>query len=183
MELNILAIQHNTDKSTVKHGFTLSYERHFKDLKEMSFTMIEIGVASGASIKMWSDYFPKAQIVGVDIDESCKKFETDRIKIRIGDQTDKKFLENLIEEFPNPLIIIDDGGHTMTQQIFSFEVLFPFLAEGGTYVIEDLHTSYLEEHRKEKYKGMTAIDYIKGLVDTINVNGKLLDRCIGHKPL
>jgi hypothetical protein len=39
--------------------------------------------------------------------------------------------------------VIEDGGHTMRQQITSFEVLFPFLNPGGIYFLEDLLTSWM----------------------------------------
>ena len=42
--------------------------------------------------------------------------------------------------------MIDDGGHTMEQQIVSIETLFPLLADGGVYLVEDTHTSYWDSH-------------------------------------
>jgi hypothetical protein len=41
-------------------------------------------------------------------------------------------------------IIIDDGGHTMNQQMTSLNTLFPIVKPGGIYFCEDLATSYLE---------------------------------------
>ena len=49
---------------------------------------MEIGVYHGNSLKVWKDYFPNAEIYGIDIDPSCKKFEDERTKIIICDQND-----------------------------------------------------------------------------------------------
>ena len=58
----------------------------------------------------------KMQIYGLDIDPRCKSLEEDRIKIFIGSQTDKVFLNDLKLRIKLD-ILIDDGGHTMNQQI------------------------------------------------------------------
>jgi hypothetical protein len=36
----------------------------------------------------------------------------------------------------------DDGGHEMSQQIISFEELYPIVFPNGVYLVEDLHTSF-----------------------------------------
>lgn len=38
-------------------------------------------------------------------------------------------------------IVLDDGGHTYQQQLTSFQALWPSVASGGLYVIEDLQVS------------------------------------------
>ena len=49
---------------------------------------------------MWKRYFgPYALIVGIDIVPACKEFEEDQIQVRIGNQSDTKFLHQIIEEF------------------------------------------------------------------------------------
>lgn len=183
MDLDVLAKEKGTDKSTVKHGYTLKYQSHFDFFRHDTFTMIEIGVGGGESLRMWEEYFPNANIIGVDILDDARKNETDRISIEVGDQTDPLFLQSLIKKYPNPRIIIDDGGHTMKQQIVSFEALFNKVCPGGWYVIEDLHTSYLDGGVSNRYKGQTTVEYLKELLDTVNFQGKRLNRCLGYKPL
>ena len=84
---------------------------------------------------MWKEYFgPNAKITGVDINEHCKQLEEERIEIFIGDQEDRGFLKALAEKIPRIDILIDDGGHTMKQQINTFEVLFPCIDENGIFL-------------------------------------------------
>jgi hypothetical protein len=92
---------------------------------------------------MWKDYFgDKAVIFGIDIDPRCKQFEEENIKIFIGSQSDRNFLRDIKKTIPKIDVLIDDGGHTMNQQIVSYEELFDHIKEDGVYLCEDLHTSY-----------------------------------------
>ncbi|MHC4726121.1 MAG: class I SAM-dependent methyltransferase, partial [Planctomycetota bacterium] len=106
------------------------YCERFGHIRASTKRVLEIGVQSGGSLRVWADYFPKAEIHGIDINKKCKRYEADRIRVFIGNQEDADFLR----QFKGYDIIIDDGGHTMKQQRKSFQVLFPLMADGGTYV-------------------------------------------------
>lgn len=152
--------------------FITAYEKHFAGIKPKR--VLEIGVQGGGSLKIWEKMFPEAEIVGVDILEDCKKYESGNIKVFIGDQHDVKFLETL-GEFD---IIIDDGGHTMTQQQVSLKTLMNQLSDKGIYVIEDLHTSYWEQFQDIQH---TTIDEIKELVDDLHDYADQSPRCSNRK--
>lgn len=156
-----------------KFKYSKWYEKHLETIINKKFTLIEFGVASGASLKAWKSFLPKANIIGVDINPSCKNFEEERIEVVIGDQTDVGTLETL----PEAEVIIDDGGHRMNQQIQTFQYMFPKLhKDGGIYVIEDLQTSFNPDYGgNEKNKGGTALNYFKELVDDCMVHGKARD--------
>lgn len=151
-----------------KHYFEI-YERHFNRYRNQEVVILEIGVSHGGSLQMWKEYFgPKAKIYGIDIDPRCKAFEEENITIFIGSQSDKKFLEQVKKEIPLIDILIDDGGHTMEQQIVSFEVLFNHIKEDGIYLCEDLHTSYLVSYGGGYRRRGTFIEYSKNFIDYIN---------------
>lgn len=135
------------------------YERHFGNIREDVKSVIEIGVQGGGSVKVWRDYFPNAQIYGVDISPKCKKFEEDRIQIVIGDQSDPKFLKTL----PNADVIIDDGGHRMHQQRTSFVELLSHASM--VYVVEDLCTSYWPKFGGKLHSQDSMVSL---LVDNVN---------------
>lgn len=150
------------------HYFEI-YERHFRPFVGKKIKILEIGIWQGGSLKMWKEYFgDQAEIVGVDIEPRCKKFEEDRIKIYIGDQADSKFLSELIKSEGNFDIIIDDGGHFMHQQIVSFEDLYKALNNGGVYLCEDLHTNYWIRYNAGYKKPNTFIEYSKNLIDELH---------------
>lgn len=151
------------------HHYFDIYHNHFSRFRNQPITILEIGVSQGGSLQMWKKYFgPKAKIYSVDIDPRCKKLEEDRIKIFIGDQADRDFLRQIKEEVGQIDILIDDGGHTMSQQINTFEELFPIVREKGIYLVEDLHTSYWEEFGGGYKKDGSFIEYAKGFIDSIN---------------
>lgn len=150
------------------HFFEI-YDRHFARFRGTAANVLELGVYHGGSLQMWKHYFgPQAQIFGVDIDPRCAELAEPGVEILIGDQEDRGFLRGVTERVPKLHVIIDDGGHTMKQQIASFEVLYHHLCDGGVYLAEDLHTSYLLPYGGGHKKPTTFIEYAKRLVDQLN---------------
>ena len=78
------------------------------------------------------------------------------------------FLTELNSKIPPIDILIDDGGHTMKQQITTFNVLFDHVKMNGLYVCEDLHTSYWYEYGGGLYKKNTFIEFSKNFIDNIH---------------
>jgi len=132
--------EYNTDKFS--HGYISFYEKHFETIKNVK-NVLEIGVSEG-SLNYLKDRFPHANIHGVDIVDKTN-LNSERIKTYICNQENREDLYNFIEscnvEFD---VIIDDGGHTMKQQQTSLGVLFNKVSDGGLYIIENIHTSRLE---------------------------------------
>lgn len=130
-----------TDKGPQDHGFTEVYERFLFTRRNDPIRILEIGIDQGGSLKMWADYFPKARIYGIDI-EDRSSMETDRVKTFVADQSKRDQLGAFLAKYPGPYdLILDDGGHSMEQQQVSLGFLFPQVAPGGIYVVEDVHTS------------------------------------------
>lgn len=136
--LDALGILAGTDKGSLGHDYLSQYERIFGHLRQVPITLLEIGIAQGASLEMWAHYFPNAQIVGVDINRACLKFAGDRCAVEIGSQDDPQFLRR-IGETHRPHVIIDDGSHRADHVVLTLRTLFPYLRSGGIYVAEDLH--------------------------------------------
>jgi hypothetical protein len=151
------------------HHYFDIYHNHFRRFRGQSVKVLEIGVSKGGSLQMWKSYFgPTATIYGVDIDPQCKKLEEEQIEIFIGDQANRDFLRNLRKQIGTIDILIDDGGHTMLQQITTFEELYPAVGETGVYLIEDLHTSYWQEYGGGYKKQGSFIEYAKEFIDNMN---------------
>lgn len=150
------------------HYFDI-YEKHFAAFRNRPIKFLEIGVFHGGSLQMWKHYFgPQAKIVGVDINTKCKDFEEPGIQIEIGSQEDRDFLKKLAAKHGPFDIVLDDGGHTMAQQIVSFEELYPHVRRDGLYVCEDLHTSYWKEWGGAYRSPYTFIEYSKQLIDQLH---------------
>jgi hypothetical protein len=151
-----------------QHYFDI-YDRHFSRFRGTDVHVVEFGVYKGGSLQMWRDYFgPSSKIYGVDINPHCKTLEEEGVKIFIGDQEDRGFLSYLKSEIPRIDILIDDGGHSMKQQIHTFEALFDAIDSHGVYLCEDTHTSYLEAWQGGYQKPGTFIEYTKQFVDYLH---------------
>lgn len=134
MNLTELAKKHGTDKLSV--GYMPHYDKHFAPFRGRPLRILELGVLDGASLRMWAEYFPNAEIWGVDVNPKCKRYETDRIKIVCSSQDNQPLLQAL-GEFD---IVIDDASHLNQLILASAEALLP--QTRMFYVIEDLRNSY-----------------------------------------
>jgi hypothetical protein len=115
---------------------------------------------------MWRDYFgPRSRITGVDIDPRCTVAAGDGIEVITGDQADPGFLASLGGPFD---VIIDDGGHSMTQQLATFQGMWPVLADGGAFITEDVHTSYWPSCGGGHRRAGTFAEYAKTMIDRVN---------------
>jgi hypothetical protein len=151
-----------------QHYFDI-YERHFARFKNKEVVILEIGVSQGGSLQMWKDYFgSKCKIYGVDIDPRCKQFEEENIEIFIGSQSDKNFLRKIKSSIPQIDILIDDGGHTMKQQIVTYEEMYSHVKENGVYLCEDCHTSYWGSYGGGYKRKNSFIEYSKNWIDYLN---------------
>ena len=175
MSLTALAVEFGSDKWGV-HRYTPHYDRHFAHLRDREMVVLELGIGGysrerqgGASLRMWKWFFPRAQVVGVDLED--KSFvDEERITSYVGSQTDRGLMRRIVKRHGAPTIVIDDGSHRPPDVRKSFRVLFPLLADDGIYVIEDVQTSYWPQ-----WKGSLDLDdpttsmaMVKRLLDGLN---------------
>lgn len=167
--LDELAIKHISDKSSRFHNYAVKYDRILSPYRNLYSSILEIGVAQGQSIKMWTDYFPNATIHGADISETSRVCESysNRIKFHILDQRKEAQLKNL-EQFSPFDLIIDDGNHFWMEQILTFKTLFPYVRKGGIYIVEDTTTSYWPEYKNDS---TSPIEFFKTLIDAVHLKG------------
>ena len=145
-----LAYKYKTDKCPqIAHSYTPFYYELFKDRRESIKKVLELGIGYltvknivegyvvGASLFMWRDFFPNAQIYGADI-VPTSLISGDRIESFFCDETKKEDLEALIEKTGSDIdIFIDDGSHIKEDQIFTAKTLMPLLKKDVIYIIED----------------------------------------------
>ena len=141
--LTEIADHFKTDKGTIKHNYTLVYERYFEPLRNQhGLKLMEIGVACGSSLKMWSKYFPDGSILGVDIRPECaalcKRYPNIEIKIQNATQAPVAGSYD---------IIIDDGSHVSADIVDTFRLNWPNLKAGGLFVVEDLKCTHNPQYR------------------------------------
>jgi demethylmacrocin O-methyltransferase len=145
-DLDLLAALYGTDKYG-SHDYTPVYRELMHRHRRKPIRLLELGVGGyegelgGESLLMWATYFPKGSIHGIDIVDKTS-LSRGRVKVHQCSQTDGIRLTDIAKEAGPFDFIIDDGSHFNEHQIESVRILWPFLRDGGTYVIEDVQTSY-----------------------------------------
>lgn len=125
-----------TDKNFV-HSYIHVYESLLESIRFSSTNILEIGINTGNSHRMWRDYFPNANIYGLDIENFCDGMINEE---RIITKLTNAYTKESIEDFGNIRfdVIIDDGPHTLDSQIFVVENYCNLLTDNGILIIEDI---------------------------------------------
>jgi trans-aconitate methyltransferase len=149
ISLTGLADLYGSDKGTIKHNYTHIYEQILRELnvthrKTHSLRLAEIGVACGASLRMWANHLPAATIEGFDIQPECANLCRDlkNVTITISDprQVNREGFD----------LVVDDGSHIAEDVLGNFVHCWKWVKPGGFYVIEDMACTYNDAYR-DKY--------------------------------
>ncbi len=133
MNLRSLVDNSMTDKDTI-HSYLDTYDNLFKEKRDTATNILEIGIAEGGSLKLWRDYFNKANVYGIDIANKCLNDE-DRITYLFNMNASLFNTDYFNNKFD---IIIDDGSHSLTDQCVFIEKYLPLLKDDGILIIEDV---------------------------------------------
>lgn len=143
MSLEELVDNDKTYKNTI-HSYLPIYQDLFIKKRETAKRILEIGVDSGGSIKLWYDFFINADIYGLDImnienvwDEIKNK---DRIKLYTSiDAYDNNFiLDNFDINNINFDIIIEDGAQNFESSKTFLRLYTRLLSNDGILIIENI---------------------------------------------
>ena len=166
------SVTHSSDKW---EPYFEIYEKHLSFLRGRNINFVEVGVQKGGSLEMWSTFFgPQAKITGIDVDEDCRnlQYQQNNIQVVIGNQESTSFWKSFVENNPPIDVLVDDGGHTMSQQITTFESVFPHMPVGSIYICEDCHTSYMPYSGGGLENPNSFIEYAKTYVDVLHYDYK-----------
>jgi len=138
--------RHGTDKSVHNFKGVTYLDVYTQHLPPRVKCMVELGVYKGASLRTWRDFFPTAEVWGVDIDPEVKQGDP---KVITGSQADPATIAQVApgKEFD---FVVDDGSHLIHHLIGSFDLLWPRVRSGGLYVMEDLLMTYVGDMRCTK---------------------------------
>jgi len=138
----------NDDGTKKPISYWIEYEQLLHNRRSLPVRILELGVASGASLLTLRDYMPQATIVGIDIGRCPSRISDDeRIHFIQGSQEDPAALDHAGRLAGGFDLIIDDASHVGYLSKRSFCYLFPrWLVAGGVYAIEDCGTGFLPEY-------------------------------------
>lgn len=147
-DLDRNGFMNGTDKASIlqsgteilnAHDYLRHYDYLFAQFRAEKFSLIEFGCAGGASLRTWEQYFPNAEIYGIDLNEGAKQHEKGHVHIVIGDAASPETLGTLkAATGGTAFIILDDASHAWSDQRRSFELFWEMVTPGGFYIVEDL---------------------------------------------
>lgn len=127
-------------------GYADMYSRHLD--KSGRFVMVELGILLGVGLAVWSDVFPEARIIGLDVDtslfakeelEARGAFRSNRPEVHFLDELGRCATMRLERILKGEKIdvMIDDALHDDNSILRALEIFLPFMADGFVYFIED----------------------------------------------
>lgn len=189
-DLDDLLNLHASDKQS-QNGYGPIYHALFKHLRDQPINLLEIGIGTllpnvycsmyghdlpgykpGASLRAWRDYFVEGTIYGIDVQPDTMIKDERNIVTALVDSRDADSVNTFMRDGrsyglvspSNFDIIVDDGSHIAAEQLATLTNLWPYLAQNGLYVIEDVN-------RIDHNQGRILVDHI----DTFNVLMKQFD--------
>lgn len=142
-ELKTIFDKFGADKSS-KHKYHEIYEPLFKENRNKEINFLEVGIWLGKGMEALLEYFPKANVYGIDIftrmtPNDVPVLSHPRAHYAIGDTTEISTTSLLRKEFGVEFdYILDDGAHWPKANMLTFRHCSPFLKDGGLYIIEDV---------------------------------------------
>ena len=142
-----------TDKNTT-HSYLNLYQKLLYKKKDTAENVLEIGIQSGGSIKLWHDYFENATIYGFDIMNINDVWEEIKNKERIILYTSYDAYD--IEQFNCTFLdknikfdfLLDDGPHTLDSMIIFIQLYSQIMTDDGILIIEDVQSwNWIEKLR------------------------------------
>jgi hypothetical protein len=137
-----IAQTYRTDKAG---WYTPFYSLLFEPRRQEIKKVLEVGIGTkeamshvdgylpGASLFMWRDYFPRAEVWGVDLDPAVMVLAPG-IRSVHSDSRNPELPAKLPSDFD---LIVDDGSHSADAQADTFVNLINLVRDGGLYIVED----------------------------------------------
>jgi len=162
-EFNLFNGDHKsgTDKEYIHKYISNFYQECFEKIQSKDITLLEIGTCTGASLKLWKEFFVNGQIEGIDIiDTGISKYIDDKIVYHHFDAYDP----NLVNTLNDYDIIIDDGPHDLNSQLQFIKLYYNKVKQGGYMIIEDVNNdddiiTISEELKKISNKTPIILDH------------------------
>jgi len=146
-----------------RNGYSPLYHTLFDHMKEKPINMLEIGIGTmipgahssmvgyalegykpGGSLRAWRDYFINGNIIGMDV-QSDTQFNDERINTYLCNSTDNNVVQQTMSRLNTKQfdIILDDGDHYHESQLKTLRNFYPYVKQGGIYIIEDIYPGSL----------------------------------------
>lgn len=161
-ELCELGQKYYADKSPYnekghRHPYTAVYNMLLAKYKYEPVRFVEIGIAGGSSLLMWSQYFLNQgrRLFFFDRDQNFIKngngYRVPDVFCLEMDVAKEESIREGLQKIGGDLdVLLDDSTHGIPEQVKIIKCGLPFLKSGGMFIIEDIFRRYKEEdYQKE----------------------------------
>jgi len=155
-----------TDKGTL-HNYLGVYEALLGWRRAVPGVLVEFGVQSGASLRMWARWLPLWKIIGIDVRGIAVDDWPDNVFVYWGDCR-----MGPVVGLDRPDVVIDDASHERRQIADAYTVWWPFVKAGGLYVVEDVHKTRLNWDQDRMGAGWIRMETGPGFDDMLMVKTK-----------
>ena len=145
--------------SPCHHNYGRSYAEFLKPIladADDDFIVVEVGILNGSGLALWCDLFPKARVIGMDLNlanfeenraglEDLGAFQQNKPELYTIDQLDRAVVDNVMRDALGDSkvdVFIDDGHHSLESIEITFEGIKPYLAKDFICFIEDNYDAY-----------------------------------------
>ena len=130
------SFNYHTDKYYL-HSYMPVYDKLFENYRNNDINILEIGIQRGGSVYLWSKYFTKGSIFGIDIEDSPKWLKDISGITTFKENAYSKeglnlFNDNMFD------ILIDDGPHTLNSMKYVAKNYLCKMKINGILIIEDI---------------------------------------------
>jgi hypothetical protein len=134
------------------HGYSVQYAEHLRSFVARRFdplVIVEVGILRGSGLAVWSELFPNAEVIGLDIDLSHFHENLPNLKMRGAFACGEPELHIFDQFLDGDLrmeqilgdrsidIFVDDGYHSNETILNTFRAAKPLLSEEFVYFVED----------------------------------------------
>jgi hypothetical protein len=129
-----------TDKEFPKMYVSKIYDPFIGGLKKQKFNFVEIGVRTGASVRLWAQYFEAMNFIGIDNEVDVVWQNADWVRGKnVQYMKADAYCHETLSELPDQItVVIDDGPHSISSQIWLARNYTSRLSKDGFIFIEDI---------------------------------------------
>jgi hypothetical protein len=159
------------------HNYSIFYKKYLNFLKDKKFKLLELGSHEGKSLASFYFYYPRAIMIGANINPFQMKYQSKRITEIFVDVSSEEILTSLSNHLDNELdIIIDDASHNLRDIIIAFSILFKKLKKGGIYIIEDINQFEVFKNLNPYVNELTPLEILKCIQEKKDFESSFLDK-------
>ena len=185
LSLNNLFINFNCDKGSYffygkekifSHNYSIFYKKYLNFLKDKKFKLLELGSHEGKSLASFYFYYPRAIMIGANINPFQMKYQSKRITELFVDVSSEESLTSLSNHLDNELdVIIDDASHNLRDIIIAFSILFKKLKKRGIYIREDINQFEVFKNLNPYVNELTPLEILKSIQEKKDFESSFLD--------